>query len=46
MKYFLLGCILILCVAVMMIQCDGFGMSAGTLDQLRSTSSPMGQLVY
>ncbi len=47
MKYFLLGCILILCVALIQ-PCEGFGMSPGTLDQLRSTSvSPMSQyLIY
>ncbi len=47
MKYFLLGCILILCVALIQ-SCEGFGMSPGTLTQLQSTSvSPMGQyLVY
>jgi hypothetical protein len=47
MKYFLLGCILILCVASLLIQREGFGMSPGTLTQLQSTSAPMGQyLVY
>ena len=37
---FLIGCIIMIVVAVMFMSVEGFGMSPGTLIQLQSTSVP------